>query len=155
MGAVSDWMDEVTSRATTAGQAVDPKYTDVAIGAPVPRGRCVRIWWAGEVIPAPQMGSRYSLSTEIVGHQIVATVFEPMSDSSEQATENLMGTMADFVSALRDAIDADRTLGGKSVSIEPEPTPCEFVQIGGTLYAFASMVMPVGNIEYDVNDEVP
>jgi hypothetical protein len=155
MGTVSDWLDQVEAIAQTAGAAVSPKYTDVKIGAPYPRGRCARIWWGGEVIPAPQMGEmRYSLSTEIVGHAVVVTVFEPMGDVSEDASKSLMGTMADFISELRDGIDADRTLGGKSVSIEPEATPNEFIQIGNALFAFASMVCPVGNIEYDVNGGV-
>ena len=150
---MGDWLAAVKNAAVTAGQATTPKYDDVAIGAPVPRGRCVRVWWAGEAIPAPQMGEvRYSLDHEIVGHEIAVTVFEPMGDASEQASEDRMATIADFVVELRDAIDIDRSLGGKSMSVEPEATPADFVNIGGTLYAIASMVMPVGVIEFEVGN---
>lgn len=151
MSDLSDWLSAVKSAAGQAAATITPAYTDVVVGAPVPRGRCVRVWWGGEAIPAPQMdGRRYSLNHELIAQRIAATVFEPMSDMSEGNSEAAMGRIADFVLALRTVIDEDRTLGGKSVSVEPDETPCEFLNIGGTLYAYASMTMSVGIIEVQI-----
>lgn len=151
MSFVSDVLAELLEDAQTAGAAVTPAYTDIEIGAPMPRSRCIRVWWTGEFIPAPQMNDqRYSLSTEFVGHGFAVAVFEPMSDLSEISAENRMGAMGAFVDALRGAIDADRTLGGKSVSVEPEETPVDYANLGGTLYAFAAMPIAAGIVEHTI-----
>jgi len=147
--ALGDQLDALLALAETAAAACSPKYDDVAIGAPVPRGRCVRLWWSGEAIPAPQMGgSRYTLNSELVGAGVVVTVFEPFSDLGEEVTANAMVNMATFIDGLRSGIDADRTLGGKTIAVEPEATPAEYAQLGQVVYGFASMAMQTGMTEY-------
>lgn len=151
MTLVSDVLDALLTIAQAAGAEVDPPYTDVEIGAPMPRGRCVRVWWTGEVIPAPQMdGVRYSLDHELVGQGFAVTAFEPMSGFDEAPAAARMNRLATFVDEFRSGVNEDRTLGGKAMSIEPEATPVDYANLGGTLFAFAPTELTAGLVEYPI-----
>lgn len=151
MSFVTDVLSALLANARTAGAATTPAYTDIEIGVPAPRGRCVRVWYTGEVIPAPQLdGKRYSLDTELVGHGFAIAAFEPMADFEEYGAEQRMGALGGFVSALRTAIDADRTLGGKTVAVEPDAAPIDYANLAGTLHAFAAMPITAGFTEHTI-----
>jgi hypothetical protein len=147
----SAWLSALEGHATTAAGQANPAYSDVLAGAPIPRGRCVRLWWDGEVIPPPQLGARYSLSSENVGHSIVVGAFEPLN-LDEAAFRSTMLGMQSFFHALRVLVDADRTLGGTSSVVEPEAAVVEFAILGGTQYAFGLMAFTPGHLEYAIGD---
>lgn len=148
---VVTWLGKVKTVAQTAAAGLPNPYTDVAIAAPVPRGRCVRVWWAGEEIPAPQMdGVRYSLSSEIVGQRIAATAFEPLSDSTEQVTAAAMASLGEFVHAMRAAVNADRTFGDTAMSVEMPAVDADYLNVGGAILAYATCLLVPGITEYAI-----
>lgn len=152
MSAFSDWLGALEGYCITAASQASPAYSDVLTGAPIPRGRCVRLWWDGEVIPPPQLGNRYTLASELVGHSIVVGAFEPLSDLNEAGFRAVMLGMQSFFHALRVLVDQDRTLGGKSAVIEPEPVAVDYAVLGGAQYAFGLMAFTPGYLEYGIGD---
>lgn len=146
----ADWLTKIEAHAVTAAGQANPAYTDVTVGAPLPRGRCVRVWWEGEVIPPPQMGNRYSLSSEVVGHGIAVGAFEPISDLNEAGFRNMLLGLQSFFHALRVLVDADRTLAGTSAVIEPDPVEIDYANLGGILCAFGVMGFTPGYLEYAI-----
>lgn len=151
MSQPSDVMDALLSIAATAGASVSPKYTDVKIGLAVPRGRCIRLGWIGETIPAPQLdGQRYTLASEMVGHRFALGVYENVTDMAEDAAAARMLVMADFFHAFRTAVDADRTLGGKVMACEPDAAVIDYVRIDTGLWAIGGQEIVAGMVEYGI-----
>lgn len=149
MGDFDDWTSALKTIAIAAGASLSPTITDVAVGMPVPRGRCIRVSWAGEVIPPPNFAMDLAISgKQIVGYRFLITGFWPVPDFAEEAAANRQDECVDFASAIRTGILADRSLGGKASGVLVEEARFEFPSIGGGLYATVDCPVIVGHIEY-------
>ena len=138
------------NHATTAGAAVTPALTDVTAGLPVPRGRCVRIYWDGEIDP-PRMTGRVPLSSEMIGDRLMVTAFWPVGDAGEAAHRNRILEMWGFAAALRTALDTDMTLGGEVQTIRVGDATPGVTTEGGGWYATVDTPVEIGYREQEIH----
>ena len=118
--------------AVTAGAAVtsDP-IIDVQEALPVPKERCVRVYYGGETEPH-RMGGQRVLNAELVSEVTFIALFLPLAVSDEAIAATLDAQLYTFKHALRTAILGDSQLNGGSVDLELEYLEPDVVVIGNT-----------------------
>lgn len=146
--ALVEQMNAIETHVVAAGNAVEPKITDVCIGLPVPRGRCGRIWWDGEA--DERAGRRYSLNHQLIANRIGVRFFWPVSDAAEAAAKNRIFEMRAIAHEVRTRILGDSALGGNSSDLEVENAEADLLNSAGTLYATVSIEITTGILEYEV-----
>jgi hypothetical protein len=127
---MTDVLEAIETHAKAAGVALADPMTDVCIGLPYPRGRCGRVFWSGEVIPAPQMPSRFSLNGEVIGDQVIVRFFWPIRPPTRLRTRPDAVEMFAVADGLRGLLDGDLTLGGDGRHLRRGAEP-DLVNIGG------------------------
>lgn len=135
----------IKTHAIAAAAAVDTKWVDVDVTAPLPRGRCVRIFYAGEGEPV-HYESRDTLSSRLVAQVAIARAFLPIADYAKDRRRNLMYDMAAFVRGLRSRLMADQTLGGAVTSLHIPDTQVDDILYGSVHYAISDTQVL---LEYD------
>src|SRR3990170_2635748 len=82
--AYADTKAAILTHALAAGVALTVPITDVAIGFASPKGRCIRIYWGGEIDPR-HIGKR-TLNSEMIGQRTIIGAFWPVTTlSTDQA----------------------------------------------------------------------
>ncbi len=135
----------LSAHATAAAAAVDAKWVDVEITAPLPRGRCVRLFYVGEARPEHYEEAN-TLSTRLVAQVVVIRSFLPVADYAKLRRKNLMLDMASFVKGLRTRLMADFTLGGACTSLHIPDTQVDDILFGTVHYAISDTEV---HVEYD------
>lgn len=133
--------------AVTAGGAT---FTDVAVGYPVGKGRCVRIFYGGERDPE-HFGDRV-LDANLVGQAIVVRGWWPTASTSTKEQRNIEGQMGSFVKSLRTRILGDSQLGGKCTDLVMGTGQAGQVMVGTTQYAITDIEIVV---DYDETPLAP
>lgn len=123
----------ITTHARTAAGALPNPITDVAAAFPSPRGRCVRIFWGGEVSPEV-IGAEDTLTTKLVGQRTIVMGFWPLSNLSEAQAAVIEAEAQAFVTALRTAIHGDFTLGNLVAVESVGYTDTGFADLAGAPY---------------------
>lgn len=118
--AYADTKARLVVHAQTAGAAItaDP-ILDVQAAFPVPKGRCVRIYYGGESEPHRMGGSR-TLNSEMVSEITFIALFLPVPVNDEAVAAALDGQLYDFKHALRTAIDGDSQLNSNATDLDLE-----------------------------------
>lgn len=145
----ADVLTQITTHATAAAAALTNPILDVAVGSPVPSGRCVRIYYAGEVEPE-HMGAGHTLTSRMVAESIALTLFLPMSSDGLQAAAATETEMYDFKHELRTRVLGDSQLGGQSTDLEMALVEPDFVVIGNTRYRILSTTFNTDYAEYTI-----
>lgn len=132
--AYADTKARLVTHATTAGAAItsDP-ILDVQAAFPVPKGRCVRIYYGGEAEPA-RMGANRTLNSELVGEITFIALFLPVVVNDEGVAAALDAQLYTFKHALRTAIDGDSQLNGYSVDLDLEYLEPDLVTYNNVRY---------------------
>jgi hypothetical protein len=135
----------IATHASAAAVAVDTLWSDVEITAPLPRGRCVRLFYAGEARPEHYQEAN-TLSTRLVAQVVIVRAFLPVADYAKLRRKNLMLDMAAFVKGLRTRLMADMTLGGACTSLHIPDTQVDDILFGQAHYAISDTAV---HVEYD------
>lgn len=136
------------SLAVSVGQSISPVIDDAKIGMPYPRGRCIRVSFAGEADP-PHVAPTTSIDgSELKGRRYLVSFYFPVSDFDEDAAAAREIEMEAAIAALRTALDADRTLGGIASSSQMDDAEVDTQNFGGTDYIYADCPIVVGHTEY-------
>lgn len=132
--AYADVKARLVVHAQTAGAAITPAITDVQAAAPLPKGRCVRVYWGGETDPVRMDGNRFSLKSEMVGQVTMIALFLPIASLAEELAQLLDAQAQAFAHALRTAIDADSDLAGAGDNTNLGDAEPDFVVVGNTRF---------------------
>lgn len=127
---VRDVMDQIATHATAAAAAVDTKFVDVAVGFQAARGRCVRIYYGGEVHP-PAFATDEVLNADLIGERVIVDALFPIASSGKADQRTIIGQLWDLKHELRTRIRGDSTLGGDSVDLNLLPATVDEVIFGG------------------------
>lgn len=131
--------------ATTAGGAA---FTDVAVGFPVGKGRCVRIFYGGEA--EPEHISAKVLDAALMAERIVVRGYWPNADTGTNTQRATEGEIAAFVKSFRTRVLADSQLGGEAVDLNLHAAQVEQVVISDTKYAVVDMEVVADFSEYPI-----
>jgi hypothetical protein len=127
---VRDVMDVIATHSVAAAAAVDSKFVDVAVGFTAAKGKCIRIYYGGEVEPA-RMGADKVLNASLVGERIVIDALWPIASSGHADQRTLIGQMYLLKHELRTRILGDSQLGGDTTDLAIEPATIDEVIFGG------------------------
>lgn len=129
--AYADQQARVLVHCITAANAVAPVIDDVQVAFPVPRGRCVRIFWTAEQDPEliPD-----TLTEDSIAEVLHVSAFWPLSNLSETDAADYATQVYAFKHALRTAIDADTKLNGQAKNAKLENAELTYSQIAGAEY---------------------
>lgn len=130
--AYADVKARLIVHATTAGAALTPPLVDVQAGLPLPKGRCVRVYYGGEA-ETTRMGGRYTLNSEMVGKVTMIAAFWPITSLDETIARTIDAEAEAFSHALRTAIDGDTDLTGAD-STELDYGEPDIVTVGNTRF---------------------
>jgi hypothetical protein len=142
-----DQRDAILVHAAAAALTANATFTNVAIGAPVPSGKCVRIFWGGEAEPA-RMGGNRVLNGELVAQTLGLVAFWPLPSKSEGVVKAIDDEMSTFIHSLRTRILADSQLGGEATDLEMGYAEPSFLVIDGARYATVEVPFTLDYIEY-------
>lgn len=140
-------MDVVVTHCVTAAASLTSPITDVQRGDPLPKGRCGRIWYGGEDDPPSMAGNRV-LNGEIVGEVIHIDFFWPISVGSETPAKSRDIEVRALKHALRTAILADSTLGGKCMDLLLTHAQSQFVSFDNTAFRTLELELTLSYVEY-------
>jgi hypothetical protein len=135
------------AHATTAGAAVTPAIKDVKFAFPVPKDRCIRLFYGGEADP-PRFASRNTLASEMVGTVVRINAFFAVTALDEAQAEVLENQARAYSAALRTAIDGDTNLGGDADNVLLGDAEVEPTVVGNARYLVVSHVAVVAYEEY-------
>lgn len=144
-----DVMDRIAVHATAAAAAVDSRWTDVAIGMPLPRARCVRIFYGGERAPE-RLGAEMTLNSDLIAESVMLRAFWPVSDYGAKKARALMSEQWSFVHELRTRVRGDSQLDNKSQDLSMHHAEPDDVLFGTTHYALIDVEFVVDYGEYEV-----
>jgi hypothetical protein len=144
-----DIMDAIqvhaASAAVTAGGS---KFTDVQVGFPANRGRCVRIFYAGE--REPEHFFPKTLNSALMAQAIMVRAYWPLSESAPKRHRAMEGEMGSFVDSFRTRILGDSQLGVYGKDLNMSPASATQTQIDGTNYAIIDLEIVVDYSEYSI-----
>lgn len=102
----------LVTHAAAAGATLTPPLLDVKAAFPLPKGRCVRIYYGGEQEPV-RMGGTLTLNSELVGKVTMIAAFWPLTSLDETLAQAIDTEAEAFGHALRTAVDGDTSLGAE------------------------------------------
>lgn len=101
----------ILAHCVTAGATLTPPIADVKSAFPLPKGRCVRVYYGGEADPV-KMGARWTLNSEMIAKRTMIAAFWPISTLSEDLAAAIDAEAEAFGHSLRGLLDGDAQLGG-------------------------------------------
>jgi hypothetical protein len=130
--AYADQLARIMTHVTTASNAVVPAIDDVQNAFPVPRGRCVRVFWTAEEDPTVMPES--VLNADLIAEATHVSVFWPISNISETDAADYATQVYAFKHALRTAIDGDTKLNSQAHHVTMRNAELTYAQIAGGEY---------------------
>lgn len=140
-----DLMDALQVHAAAAGLTASATLTDVKVGFPAGKGRCVRIFYGGERDPE-RLGGNKVLNASMYGQAIVVRGYWPTASTGVSEQRAIEGQIAVFVKDFRSRVLGDSQLGGKSVDLAMLPAETDQISLAGTSYAIVNIEIVV---DYD------
>lgn len=147
--AYSDTKAAILTHAQAAGAALTIPITDVAIGFANPQGRCIRVYWGGEVEPE-KMGGRYTLNSEMIGQKTIIGVFFPVTTLSTDLAASIDADMASLAHQFRTRFNGDAQLGGTQTDLSLSLGQPDLVVIGNIRYLAAFWEVTGDFFEYTI-----
>ena len=130
--AYADVKAAILVHALAAGAALTVPITDVAIGFALPTGRCIRIYWGGEV--EPRHIANRTLTSELIGQRTIIGAFWPVTTLSTDQAAVIDAEMAALANERRPRLDGDAQLGATQTDISLDLGTPDFVTIGSTRF---------------------
>jgi hypothetical protein len=115
--AYADTKAAIVVHAAAAAAALTDPILDARAAFPVPKGRCVRVYYGGETEPV-RMGGRRVLNAEMVAHRTFIALFLPVTLNDEDVVVIIDAELFTFGHELRTRILGDSQLGGQSTDLE-------------------------------------
>lgn len=145
-----DLLDAIQVHAAAAAiTAGGSKFVDVAVGFPAAKGRCVRVFYAGER-EVEHFESDKTLNSQLVAQAFVVRGYWPLSETDKVRQRVIEGEMAGFVKSLRTRILGDSQLGGEGADLNMGPAQSEQVVVGSTKYAITDNEIVVDYDEFSI-----
>lgn len=133
--------------AVTAGGAT---FSDVAVGFPAAKGRCVRIFYGGEREVEHFDGDRV-LDAKLVGQAVIVRGYWPLAETATKAQRVTEGEMGTFVKSLRTRISADSQLGGLCTDLDLSLARAETIVLAGIKYSITDTEIVVEFDEFPLS----
>ena len=130
--AFSDQLARILTHCTTAANAVSPAIDDVQVAFPVPRGRCVRLFWTAEEDPVHFESD--TVAEDLIAEAVHVSAFWPLSNLSEADAADYATQVYAFKHALRTAIDGDTKLNNTATGVEMRNAELTYAQIAAAEY---------------------
>jgi hypothetical protein len=147
--AYADTKAAIIVHALAAGAALSDPILDVAAGFPVPRGRCVRVYWAGETEPV-RMGGQRVLNAELIAERTRIVLFLPITLNDETLAAVIDAQLHAFKHDLRTRVLGDSQLGGQSTDLEFEYAEPDLVVFNNARFAVLVMDIVSDFTEYAI-----
>lgn len=145
-----DWRPEILTHARAAAAAVDAKWTNVAVGVRNPDGKCVRIYYGGEVAP-PNMGDDPRvLNGLMVGERVYIVAFWPLTSIGTSEYAKVDDEMYAWKHQLRTRLQADSQLNGKSADLDLEYAQPDIDTFSNQRFALLASELTVSYTEYPI-----
>lgn len=144
-----DALDAINVHAAAAAIAAGgTAFTDVKVGLPVAKGRCVRVYSGGDV-PSAYFGPG-SLNSQHVARLVTIEALWPLPETAAGEHRRIQGQMGDFAHEFRGRVLLDYQLGGACVALAfAADAPTSVEVIANTKY-----VMQMFEIGLDVGDYI-
>lgn len=144
------WRDAIVVHAKAAALAVDPKWSDVAVGLRSPDRRCVRIYYGGEVAPPGFSidGDSRVLNGQMVGERVYITAFWPLASIGTSEYAVVDDEMHAWKDELRTRLQGDSTLGAACAGLDVEYAQPDVDIFGNARYALLVSEVLVSYTEY-------
>lgn len=110
-------IDVLKAHLVAAGAALPDPMLDVDRGLPATRGRQIRFYWGGEVVP-PRMGGPKVLNGLMVGQRFVIVALWLLTDLSEELVTAIDAEMQLLAGEIRTRIQGDSELGGNVTDLD-------------------------------------
>ena len=124
----------LVTHAAAAGAALSDPILDVRAALPVPKGRCIRVYYGGETLPAKMDGKRYTLNSEMVAEVTLIAAFFPVVLNDEAVTAQIDTDLYTLKHELRTRILGDAQLGGASTDTELDYVEPDLVTYNNVRY---------------------
>lgn len=145
-----DLMDDVAAHALTVAKAIDATFTDVSVGFPPAKGRCVRVFYGGERNPERYPDDE-TFNSVLVGQAINVRGYWPVASTGVLEQRVIEGQMAAFAKNLRAAVLGDVGLSGDAVNgLKMHLAAAEQVTVAGVAYAALDAEIVVDYDEHSV-----
>ncbi len=145
----ADVKARLLTHAQTAAAAVARPIDDVKIGFPLPKGRCVRVYYGGETA-TERMNGRYTLNSEMVAKITMIAAFWPVTVLDEEMVSMIDSEAEAFSHALRTAIDGDTALDDKADSTVLDYGEPDVAIIGNTRFLVMMHRAITDYVEYTI-----
>ena len=133
--------------AVTAGGAT---FTDVAVGFPAARGRCVRIFYGGERNPERMGPDDLTLNSQLMAEAVIVRGYWPLSETAAKRQRIMEQEIATFVKSFRTRVLGDSQLGGEAVDLNLHAAVCEQIIVAHTKYAVVDFECVSDYTEYSI-----
>jgi hypothetical protein len=147
--AYADAKARLVTHAQTASATLSRPFEDVQAGLPLPRGRCVRIYYGGET-DTLRMGGRYTLNSEMVGKVTNIAAFWPITTLDEEIAALIDAEAEAFSHAFRTAVDADTALNGQADNVTLMFGEPDIVIVGNARYLMILWRAVTDYVEYPI-----
>ena len=127
-------VNAVLAHCVAAGAALTNPIVDVAYAHPLPRGRCIRIFYGGEAEPAHMGSDARVLNGQMVAELIRIVAFWPLSSSGETMAATVEAEVRALKHQIRTRILGDSQLGGLSTDLALSNAITDFGANGGIVY---------------------
>ena len=147
---VLDLMDALQVHAAAAAvTAGGVTFSDVAVGFPAARGRCVRIFYGGER-EVEHFTEQKVLNAQLMAEAVIVRGYWPLSETAKKRQRIMEQEIAVFVKDFRTRVLADSQLGGEAVDLNLNPAVCEQVIYARTKYAVVDLEAVCDFSEYPI-----
>lgn len=131
--AYADTKAAIVVHAAAAGAALTDPILDARAAFPVPKGRCIRVYYGGEAEPV-RMGASRTLGTEMVGSVTLIAAFFPIVLNDEDVVAQIDADLQALAHDLRTRVLGDSQLGGNSTDLELGYVEPDMVTYNNTRY---------------------
>lgn len=140
--------DRLLTHAQASAIAVDPKWTDVAIGMPALSGsKGVRLFYGGEG-EAPKMPNQSTLVADLIGEHVSLVAWWSLAGLNTSALKAIDDEVYAFKHDFRTRVTADQTLSGDAVAVSMDYAEPDVVVVAGVRFALLGADILVGLTEY-------
>ena len=145
--AYADVKAAIVVHAAAAGAAMTNPILDVRGAFPIPKSRCIRVYYGGETEPT-RMGGNRVLNGEMVAHRILIAAFFPISVGDEEVAVIIDNELQALAHDLRTRILGDSQLGGQSTDLTLGYCEPDLVTYGNTRYLMGLWEVLTDYVEY-------
>lgn len=134
-----DLMDGLQVHALAAAQGISTSFKDVAVGFPAARGRCVRIFYAGEREVEHFDGNERTLNSRLIAQAVGIRAMWPTPQTATKEARRLEGEMGAWTKSFRTRVLGDSQLGAEAADLNLSLAAVSQVVSADTQYAVVEL----------------